>query len=92
MKDKCGTEVCVGQIVDILYEGMLSAHVIEVNEGGLVGGDGRIQPAVILLSVAIPVRLDPGDVAPLYVVRQALAKKAEAEESETEKPGPRRIM
>lgn len=69
MLEKTGRKLEVGQVVDVLADGILSAIVVEIREGGLVGADGRIEPALLVIQIGIPIRLAPGDRAPVYIVR-----------------------
>lgn len=71
MKDKCGVEITVGCCVDVYVSDVLTAFVVDMKDGGLVGADGRPEPARLVLSIGIPMKLNPGQVAPCYVVRQA---------------------
>ena len=77
MKDKTGREITVGCVVDILADGMLSAFVVDIKEGGLVGANGRPEPATLVLQVGIPIKLNPGQPAPCYVVRESDKPKEE---------------
>jgi len=77
IKDKCGREITVGCVVDILADGMLSAFVVDIKEGGLVGANGRPEPATLVLQVGIPIKLNPGQPAPCYVVRESDKPKEE---------------
>lgn len=69
MKDKCGQEIEVGAVVDVQVDGIVSAFVVEVRDGGLVGADGRQEPAVLVLNIATKINLPPGAPAPCYVIR-----------------------
>ena len=70
MTDKTGRTLEKGQVVDVLADGILSAYVIDVREGGIVGVDGRTEPATLVLQIAIPIKLSPGQPAPVYITRQ----------------------
>lgn len=70
MKDKCGRDIEVGAVVDVFISDIVSAYVVKIEEGGIIGPNGP-QPALLLLQIAIPMRLNPGQPAPCYVVRQS---------------------
>ncbi len=74
MISKDGTEIEVGQQVDIWSSGMLRCHVVEVSEGGLADENGRVQPGHILLQIVIPIKVPRGTEGPVYVVRDAAEK------------------
>lgn len=69
MKDKTGREIEVGQVVDVYFNDVLAAYVIEVRDGGLAGADGKTEPALLVLQIAIPMKLNPGQPAPVYIIR-----------------------
>lgn len=69
MKDKIGQDISVGAVVDVYVSDIVSAFVVEVREGGILGPNGP-EPALLVLNIAIPIRLRPGQPAPVYLVRQ----------------------
>lgn len=75
MKDKTGRTLSVGCLVDIIANGMLTAHVVEIREGGIIGPQGPMPP-VLILQVGIPIKLEPGENAPVYLVRDVEKKFA----------------
>ncbi len=77
MLDKTGKTITVGAIVDVFVSDIVSAYVMEVRDGGLAGPDGKIEPALLLLNIAIPMRLPPGAPAHVYVVRASDQPKTE---------------
>lgn len=77
MLDKTGRPIEVGAVVDVFVSDIVAAYVVEVREGGLVGADGQPEPALLVLNIAIPMRLRPGAVAPVYVIRQSDRPKEE---------------
>lgn len=68
MKDKCGRDLEVGQVCDVFVSDIVSAYVVRVSDGGLLGPNGP-EPALLLLQIAIPMRLQPGMPAPVYITR-----------------------
>ena len=68
MKDKTGKTLAIGDLVDIMASGMMTAHVVEIREGGILGPNGPMPPQLIL-QVGIPIELAPGEEAPVYLVR-----------------------
>ena len=61
-----------------MVDGMMAAYVVEVKEGGLVDPvTNRPEPAVLVLNIAIPIKLPPGEPAPCYVIRQSDKPKKE---------------
>ena len=70
MKDRTGRTIEKGQVVDIFISDIVSAVVIAVSDGGLVGPNGPA-PATLLLQVALPMKLRPGDPAQVYIVRES---------------------
>ena len=87
MLDKTGRQIKPHQLVDIYIQDVLSAFVIEVHEETLVAVHGDRPKAQLLLNIAIPITLNVGQTAPVYIVRQA---PEEADNVPDE--GPRRIM
>lgn len=71
MNDKTGKSIEVGQVVDVFISDIVSAYVVEVKDGGLAGADGRVEPASLILNVALPMVLRPGQPAPVYIVRES---------------------
>jgi len=69
--DKQGNELAIGDTVDVPVDGIMSAVVSQIQEGGLVGPDGKPQPALLVLTIPIPMRLAPGQPAPVYLTRKA---------------------
>ena len=80
MKDKCGREITVGCVVDLHVNGIVSAFVVEVKNGGLIGQDGRPEPAVLVCNITVPLKFRPGQPANCYVVQ--LSEQPVAEEPE----------
>ena len=80
MKDKCGIEIEPGCVVDVLVDGIMAAYVLEVRNGGLVGPDGRPEPAMLILNIAVPIKMSPGAPAPVYVIRPSDKPKTEEPE------------
>lgn len=76
MKDKTGREIEVGACVDVFISDIVTAYVVRVEDGGLIGPNGP-QPALLLLQIAIPMKLNPGQPAPVYLVRQSDKPKPE---------------
>ena len=74
-------------MVDIMINNLLTAYVIEIKEEVLVSAHGDKPKAQLLLNIAIPITLNVGQTAPVYIVRQA---PEEADNVPDE--GPRRIM
>ena len=74
-------------MVDIMINNLLTAYVIEIKEEVLVSAHGDKPKAQLFLNIAIPVTLNIGQEAPVYIVQEA----PEAEET-VEPEGPRRIM
>ncbi len=71
MRDKTGRELRLQQIVDIMADGMLTAIVVEVRQGGIADArTGRIEPGLVVLQVGIPIHADPGGVVPVYIVAE----------------------
>ncbi len=79
MKDKCGREIEVGQVVDVFVSDIVSAYVLEIKNGGLAGSDGKIEPAMLILNIGLPMRLSPGASAPVYIVRDSDQPKGDKE-------------
>ncbi len=75
MNDKCGKEINVGDIVDVYCSGMLSAFVVEIRNGGLADSSGHIEPALLVLNIAVPLKMNPGQNAQVYIVREAPASE-----------------
>ena len=71
MKDRTGRDLEVAQVVELFAQGMLEAVVVRVENGGLIGPDGRQQPAILIVQVDIPFELNPGDLAPVFITKQA---------------------
>lgn len=69
MKDATGRDIEVGAVVDILVDEMLHALVIEASDGGILDGGGQPQPAKLVLNIQIPITLNPGQLAPVYLIR-----------------------
>ena len=53
----------------------MAAYVVEVSDGGLVGADGRPEPAKLILHIGIPMKLNPGAPAPVYIIRESDAPR-----------------
>ena len=80
MKDKTGREISVGCVVDVptwAIREMLSAYVVEIREGGLVDKAGRKEPALLVLQIGIPMKISPGEPAPVYIVHESDRPKSE---------------
>lgn len=90
MNDKTGREVRKGQLVDILINDILRAFVIEVKEETIIAQHGKKPMAQLMLNIAIPVTLNIGQEAPVYIVREAPEPEEEEPREHTE--GPRGIM
>ncbi len=82
MVDKLGQEIKVGCMADVFVSDIVSAYVVEVQDGGIAGPDGRPQPPVLVLSVAIPMKLRPGQAAPIYVTHPPAFVRKEPSEKE----------
>ena len=41
MKDKCGVDISPGDVVDLYVSDIMSAYVLEVDEGGLADANGE---------------------------------------------------
>jgi hypothetical protein len=75
MRDRTGRELSAGCWVDLFISDIVTAFVISCEDGGLAGPDGRVQPAMIVLQIAIPMKLPPGAPANVYLVREAERKE-----------------
>jgi hypothetical protein len=72
VKDKTNREIHAGDVVDVpvisLYgDDILSMVVVEVSDGGLLDPNGQPTPAKLILQCAIPIKLNPGQFAPVYL-------------------------
>ena len=70
MKDKTGRDLSVGDIVEVLADGMLRAVVVKIQEAGAIIEDGRPRPAVLVIQCGVPFELNPGEEAPVYLIRK----------------------
>ena len=75
MKDKTGREIEVGCVVDVFISDIMAAYVVEVSDGGLIGPDNRPEPAKLILHIGIPMKLNPGQPAPVYIIRESDAPR-----------------
>ena len=71
MKDKLGKTLEVGQVCDIFISDIVSAFVVSIEEGTLADASGRQKPSVLLLNIAIPLKLNPGQPAHVYITRES---------------------
>lgn len=69
IQDKTGREITIGCVVDVFVSDILAAYVTEVRDGGLAGADGKTEPALLVLQIAIPMKLNAGEPAPVYIIR-----------------------
>ena len=86
MLDRAGYPIKVGQIVEVLTSGMLRAVVIEVVESSLVSANGKPTEGTVLLSIAVPMRVRPGDSAFCYIVSDPPADTEQTHLAAGEKP------
>jgi hypothetical protein len=75
MEDKTGREIHVSDWVDVFISDIVTAFVASIEEGGLAGPNGQIQPAMLILQIHIPMKMNPGQRAPCYLVRQGESKE-----------------
>ncbi len=75
MQDKTGRELHVGDWVDLFISDIVTAFVASCEEGGLAGPNGQIQPAMLILQIHIPMKMNPGQRAPVYLVKQGEEEK-----------------
>lgn len=85
MKDATGRELEISQVVDCYAEGMLSAVVLRIEEGGLIGEDGRPRPALLIVQVGIPFQAAPGEPMPVYIVKPADMRRLGGPQEKTKK-------
>lgn len=74
LTDKQGNPLGIGDVVDIHINDVMTAVVTEITEGGLVDGEGHISLAMLKVTVPIPIRLNPGQPAPVYLLKKAEPK------------------
>ena len=67
IQDKAGRRVMVGQVVDLLLQGMMQAQVVHVEEPGVL----ERTSGWIGLMVQVQMPADGKDRVPCYVVREA---------------------
>ena len=78
MEDKTGRELHVGDWADLFISDIVTAFVADIQPGGLAGPNGQIQPAMLILQIHIPMKMNPGQRAPVYLVKQG--EKPESDE------------
>lgn len=70
MKDRTGTEIEKGDVVDLYLDGRFTGNIVEVKNGGLVTAGGKPEPASLLIMIPVPMQFHP-DMAPeVYVIRK----------------------
>ena len=65
MKDKCGREIEVGQCADVFVSDIVSAYIVQVDQGGIADAHGRVSPATVVLQIVIPMRVNPDQPVPI---------------------------
>jgi len=76
MFDKTGRELGLGDVVDVVVDDpVMSGVIVEVSDGGMLGGDGRPIPAKIVISVPVRIEITPGAPAPVYCIRKSKPKE-----------------
>ena len=71
MKDKCGREIEVGQVADVFISDIVSAYIIQVDQGGIADAQGRVSQPTVVLQIVIPMRVNPNLPVPIYVTRES---------------------
>lgn len=71
MKDKCGKSLEIGQLVDVFVSDIVTAFVVDIQDGTIADANGRVQPPTLLLQIMIPMRIGPTMTAPVYVVQDS---------------------
>ena len=71
IRDKCGREIEVGQVADVFISDIVSAYIVQVDEGGIADAHGRVSPATVVLQIVIPMRVNPDQPVPIYVTRES---------------------
>lgn len=60
----------MGQVVELFGEGVLTAYVVKIQEGGLMDERGHPQPAVLIIQAGIPFEMEAGVPMPVYIVKE----------------------
>ncbi len=71
MKDATNREIGVGDIVEVLANGMLRAVVTKITEPSALAGGS--QKAELVVQCGVPFELNPGEEAPVYLIRKGQA-------------------
>lgn len=71
IKDKCGRDLEIGQLVDVFVSDIVTAFVVDIQTGEIADANGRVQPPTLLLQIMIPMRIGPTGTAPVYVVQDS---------------------
>ena len=74
MKDECGVELRVGQVVHVLMDSIFHAQIVDIRELPTMAGPNRMTPPQVILQIVLPLVADERGTVPVYIVRQAEEK------------------